>query len=270
MAPLGGTNYCKLSVLTNALFDIRALPPLHHIQEPASSSARIKDKNDLRKGKVKEVAGEEKEFTKRRTIARWWLGGATEGKVTTTFAGDFYPVREALTPGGRGSPPTTRLLRPHLLGIELIPKAHPVVTAAQRESWDYILRKMFVRSTVPLSEALPALAFGADNLMDKIMTPNNGYTGEPVMPDEIIRNISTNQWARIVDVFDKWAFKPEVSHASVNVTDKRTSSRTASTLTWRSRARSASRRRLNQKPPQSPEAQSSYILHTVTMYYPAP
>lgn len=212
MAPLGGTNYCKLSVMTNALFDIRALPPLHHIRDPTCTTERLREKNDLRKGKVKEVAGEDKEFTKRRTAARWWLGGPTVGKVTPTFAGDFYPVKETLSTAGRGCDPDVRLVRPHLLGIELIPKAKPVVTAEQREAWDYILRKMFVRSTVTLEEALPSLAFGADNLIEKIMTPNNGYKGEPVMPDEVIRNISNDQWARIVDVFDKWAFKPEVSH----------------------------------------------------------
>lgn len=207
--------------MANALFDLRALPPLHHVRDPHNLQERTKSKLEFRKGKHELVPGETPEFAERRNDARWWLGGATLGKLTPTYAGDFYPIKETLA-APRACKPDLRLVRPHLLGIEMIPKANPLVTSGQRETWDYVLRKMFVRATLKVGEALPALAFGADNLVDKIMAPNNGYAGKPLMPDRVIRELTIEEWQRIVDVFDKWAFKPEVSHAPLRSLTRRT------------------------------------------------
>lgn len=238
-ANVGSPHNCKLTILARALFDIRPLPPFHHIEDPPETK-QLKAKATNRRKQAK-AEGEPAEFATRRAKAKYAFGGPTVGEVTKTYAGDFYPVKE-YSSNMKAAQPDLRLVRPHLLGVELVPKAESVLKPEQREAWDYILRKLFVRDTISVGESLPALAFGAENLMEKIQTPNNGYSGEAVLPHEIIRDLKPEQFARIVDVFDKWAFKPDVGLLGMTLPLTHSSfSRTASNLNSRSRARSVCR-----------------------------
>lgn len=108
--------------------------------------------------------------------------------------------------------PPKGLARPQLLGIELIPKANSPIVAEQRDMWDFVLRKCFIRESQTLEDNIVKAAFGAENLLERFAEPKEGsrYAGEPVIANQTTpRDMSTEQWARVVDVFDKWAFKPE-------------------------------------------------------------
>ncbi|WVQ98692.1 hypothetical protein IAU59_005823 [Kwoniella sp. CBS 9459] len=134
---------------------------------------------------------------------------------TITYPGDFYPPSTTATKA-KGKP----LDRPPLLGLMLIPKIESPILAAQKDTWDYVMRRLFVRDTMTLKDSIPNLAFGAEILLKRInedglqVDPKTGemrekWRGVPVHELRVIRELHVEEWLRIVDVFDKWAFKPD-------------------------------------------------------------
>jgi len=67
-----------------------------------------------------------------------------------------------------------------------------------------------VLASSPFRESLPSLGFGADNLRPKLEA-EEGFLGDKVDVEAPPRDMTVAQWQRVVDVFDKWAFKPQVS-----------------------------------------------------------
>jgi hypothetical protein len=95
----------------------------------------------------------------------------------------------------------------------LEPKADSVITLDQKDEWDYVLRKCFTREAQSIREALKNVGFGGEALADRLSAPN-GYKGRPLEGSKIVRDLDVAEWARVVDVFDKWAFKPEASRST--------------------------------------------------------
>jgi len=101
-----------------------------------------------------------------------------------------------------------------MLGILLEPLLDSPITIKNKDEWDYVLRKCFVTEAQSIGVALKNLAFGAEGLIDRIEseTEQGGkFLGNRVRGDKIVRDLTVEDWARVVDVFDKWAFKPDVS-----------------------------------------------------------
>lgn len=209
MASPGETIHCKLSVMTNALFHIRPLPPYHHVPDVDKQGTRTETDYEA----ALEAA---RNRTKRESIP----APPPVHEITHTTAQDFWPHVGRLA--GRSTNvkinSATVLPRPPLLGIELIPREKPWIKISERDEWEFILRHCFVREARPLAEAFPTVAFGAENLLPKFSEPveTSRYAGIPVDPNTKVRDIGVEQWARIVDIFAKWPFKPDVS-ATTNV-----------------------------------------------------
>lgn len=194
-----------MSVMASALFNLRPLPPYHHVPDVDKGSTRTDPRIDAPRP-VNSATG------KRSTTP----AAPPTSELTKTLAGDFYPISSRLQVSNRTGKrstlrATSELSRSALLGIEMIPRVDSPIVAEQREVWDFVLRKLFVREAATLQEMLSTLAFGAENLLPKLEQEDSPYKGVAVPGGTTIRNIHEQQWLRIVDVFDKWAFRPEVS-----------------------------------------------------------
>lgn len=100
--------------------------------------------------------------------------------------------------------------RPHILGILFTPKLNPSINMDTKDAWDFVLRKCFLREAIPLESAINSLGFGAGSLLEKIREDSRRYRGRAVSEKKVVRDLEVEEWERVVDVFDKWAFRPEV------------------------------------------------------------
>lgn len=64
-----------------------------------------------------------------------------------------------------------------------------------------------------LEDSISNLAVGAESLLPAIEAEEG--RGVPVSRKRVIRYLDLEEWARVVDVFDNWAFRPEVSLVSL-------------------------------------------------------
>ncbi len=189
---------CKLSVLADALWDLTPLPPLHHVVNVDKSSKITVNRFVSRPGRHKTSA--EIELTK-------LMAAEIENTPrTTTYPIDFWPNRH--TTGPHSVEPFPR--SPYL-GLLLEPKETTVLLPEQKDAWDYVLRKCFVRESLPLRDSVQTLGFGADNLIPRFESTTDEFRGRPVDCAMVVRDLEVLDWARIVDVLHKWAFKPAVS-----------------------------------------------------------
>jgi len=205
MAQPGETIHCKLSVMANALFHLRPLPPYHHVPDVDKQSTRV-NTSEL-DNPMKKKRGYKPPVTRPAPPPTL--------EVTPTRFLDFFTwaATRAHLPKFATNPAYDR---PPLLGIEFIPREKTLVKPEQRDMWDFVLRKCFVRETSTIGEAVPKLAFGAENLVPRFAEGEGSkYAGAPVTPDTMVRFLTVEQWARVVDVFDKWAFKPDNLHVEV-------------------------------------------------------
>lgn len=198
---------CKLSIMTSSLFHRRPLPPYHHVPNVDKSSKRVAG-SPITSGRL------------RSSPAVQALIDPSEGNwtqdPTITYPTDFFPPS---IPANSRDP----LPRPTLLGICLTPRLTSPVLPHQKDAWDFVLRNCFIRETQPISEATTNLGFGAENLLERFEDEKEGYRerwrGEPVGGKTKVKDLSNEQWARVVDVFDKWAFKPETLMLATDAID---------------------------------------------------
>lgn len=187
---------CKLSIMTSSLFHRRPLTPHHHVANVDKAGKRTSSTPIKPSPKSKSTIP---------SIIDPVEGDWTHSTTTTTTV-DFYPA------AGRAGEPQP-LPRPTLLGIELTPRLDSPILPSQKDAWDFVLRNCFVREGQPLSEVSKNLGFGAENLLERFADDKEGHEkrwrGTPVDPDTKAKDLTNLQWARVVDVFDKWAFKPE-------------------------------------------------------------
>ncbi|OCF54170.1 hypothetical protein L486_08367 [Kwoniella mangroviensis CBS 10435] len=205
LAPPGSVIHCKLSILAQALFDIVPLPPYHHVlnvdkQSRFSHDRPFKSLSEVPPSTVPPNGIPANPPSSIDTFIR-----PEHGQRTLTYPLDFYPP---VTAAQRliGKP----LERPDLLGLMLIPKLHSPILSSQKDTWDYCMRRLFVRDTLTLTKAIPNLSFGAETLLAHIEDQSTDrYRGVPVDGRRVIRDLRVEEWLRIVDVFDNWAFKPD-------------------------------------------------------------
>ena len=179
---------CKSGVLTQAMFDMSPLPPIHHVHNIDRTSVSTEDR-PLAKNQQNLASKGKPEFDLPRTITR---------------PIDYYPIRHL-----RGAKEDAPHARPPMLGILFTPKVNSLMKLEQRDDWDFCLRHLFVLSAQTLRHALPTLGFNAA-VLAKDIEAENDYAGVPVPLDTFIKDIEVEGWARIVDVFANWPFKPAV------------------------------------------------------------
>ncbi|KAG8694382.1 Mitochondrial transcription factor 1 [Ceratobasidium sp. 395] len=82
-------------------------------------------------------------------------------------------------------------------------------TRVTLEKWDYVVRQLFILKSTPLEKAIQNLGAGAAILLSKLTGPD--------IPEERRVNIKTpinalsvQDFARIVEEFDRWPFAPDV------------------------------------------------------------
>ncbi|WWC90073.1 uncharacterized protein L201_005006 [Kwoniella dendrophila CBS 6074] len=208
LAPPASIIHCKLSILTQALFDIVPLPPYHHVanidkQSKFTHDRPIKPLSEIPPSSIQPNGIPNPSESSCPSLKEFKLNEHDWSKRTTSYPLDFYPPS---TSAQRliGKP----LDRPELLGLLLIPKVQSPILSSQKDVWDFVMRRLFVRDTLSLKQALPNLSFGADTLIKQIEEQND-FRGIPVNPERIIRDLNVHEWLRIVDVFDQWAFKPD-------------------------------------------------------------
>lgn len=193
MAGPGEVIHCKLSVMTQALFRVSPLPPYHHVFNVDKSSHRIED-----------TPIKAPQSTKSKTII---APPPQAHPPTQTYPDDFYPITVGLM-----RHTDIPLPRPQMLGVLLEPRVDSPINLKNKDEWDYVLRKCFVTEAQGIQAALKNLAFGGEGLIDKIESEEEGrFKGRRVRRDKIVRDLTVEDWTRIVDVFGKWAFKPDVS-----------------------------------------------------------
>lgn len=231
MAGPGHAMNGRLSILTSALFHRRPIGPYHHVPNVDKGGKRIDEipiapKKIVRKGigsgRPKKVKGEPKKEPPPEPIPlpTPWLDPSSPyptqdsetwiNKRTITYPYDYYPP-----PTKSHENPDTPLPRPLILGVELIPKKETLVQWDQKDAWDYVLRGTFITESQPLKQALTNLGFGTENLIPKIEANTSldydgkEYKGVGFSTDKIVRDLTVEEWARVVDVFFKWPFRPE-------------------------------------------------------------
>lgn len=247
MASPGETIHCKLSVMAGALFHLRPLPPYHHVPDV--------DKQGTRTDPSYDTAIQGVRLKKRSSVP----SPPPINEVTTTTLSDFWPHMGRVIGKAANSKVTPEMVltRPPLLGIELIPRDDMYVKLDQREEWEFVLRHCFVQEAQPIGDVIPSLGFGAENLLPKIAesAETSKYVGEPVDLSLQTRAVNVEQWARIVDVFAKWPFKPDVSVCMyTEANDSSSSSRQEST-------------RAAKSGPRNHIEVATYILHiTIPLY----
>ncbi|KAK8869855.1 hypothetical protein IAR55_000423 [Kwoniella newhampshirensis] len=198
VAKPGDLIHCKLSILTQALFDITPLPPYHHVKNVDKQSKIVTDRPVKIMSKVAKSS-----HPPVRLPPFSPLQIPADLPKTVTYPTDFYPK------SNKDASSSSPLPRPTLLGLMLTPKLESPILASQKDAWDYVMRRLFVRDTLTLGEGFSNLSFGSSSLLPLIESEGDEYRGIPVDRRRVVRELEVEEWARIVDVFDKWAFKPE-------------------------------------------------------------
>lgn len=204
MAQPGDKINCKLSIFASAFFHITPLPPYHHVNNIDKHSKQVTESAKAPKPpKVKKSTVPAKGMPDPDILPEDILL-PPPGTKTKTYHSDFYPGSYA---SGES------LDRPLLLGVLLTPRLHSPIPAAQKDAWDYVIRRLFVRDTMTLEDSISNLAVGAESLLPAIEAEEG--RGVPVSRKRVIRYLDLEEWARVVNVFDNWAFRPEVSLVSL-------------------------------------------------------
>ncbi|TCD67450.1 Mitochondrial transcription factor 1 [Steccherinum ochraceum] len=94
-----------------------------------------------------------------------------------------------------------------MISVNVVPFAEQIITPQSLDAWDYVLRRMFVMKSTPVSKALGYLAAGASSLL----TP---LTSEDLPPDERvdvkrrIKDLTLADWTLVLRAFENWPFAP--------------------------------------------------------------
>ncbi|KAJ3815844.1 S-adenosyl-L-methionine-dependent methyltransferase [Lentinula lateritia] len=84
--------------------------------------------------------------------------------------------------------------------VEITPLVKQVINPEKLDTWDYCIRRLYVRKATPLNQCIEDLGPGAQSLIPKLSAT--------IDPKTKIREITVSQWASIVKEFDEWPFAP--------------------------------------------------------------
>ncbi|KAJ3989140.1 S-adenosyl-L-methionine-dependent methyltransferase [Lentinula detonsa] len=84
--------------------------------------------------------------------------------------------------------------------VEITPLEKQVINPDKLDTWDYCIRRLYVRKATPLQQCIEDLGPGAQSLIPKLSAT--------IDPKTIIRDITVDQWASLIQEFDAWPFAP--------------------------------------------------------------
>ncbi|KAJ3777845.1 S-adenosyl-L-methionine-dependent methyltransferase [Lentinula raphanica] len=85
---------------------------------------------------------------------------------------------------------------------EITPLEKQVINPEKLDTWDYCIRRLYVRKATPLQQCIEDLGPGAQSLLPKLSAT--------IDPMTRVRDITVAQWASLIEEFDAWPFAPTV------------------------------------------------------------
>ncbi|KAI0812800.1 S-adenosyl-L-methionine-dependent methyltransferase [Irpex lacteus] len=104
--------------------------------------------------------------------------------------------------------PESRRLGHPLVSANVIPYEKQIITSGLLDQWDYCLRRLFVRKSTPLKNAISTLGPGAETLL-KVLTDKSLPPEQQVDIMTQVRKLNVSDWALIIRAFHNWPFAPE-------------------------------------------------------------
>ncbi|KAI0087972.1 S-adenosyl-L-methionine-dependent methyltransferase [Irpex rosettiformis] len=113
------------------------------------------------------------------------------------------------TRGAQVNRPESRRLGHPLVAANVVPYERQIISPGHLDQWDYCLRRLFVRKSTPLKNAITTLGPGAESLL-KTLTDQSLPPEQRVDIATQIRKLNVSDWALIIRAFDYWPFAPDV------------------------------------------------------------
>ncbi|TFY81852.1 hypothetical protein EWM64_g2160 [Hericium alpestre] len=126
--------------------------------------------------------------------------------LVSPFADHFHPV--PVTSSAQNRRTENRRLGTLTLPVNVTPLADQVIERGHLDTWDYVLRRLFVLKSTPLKGAISSLAPGAEILL-KTITDRNLPREQRVDIGKQVRKLDIADWALLVRAFETWPFAPE-------------------------------------------------------------
>ncbi|KAH8083761.1 S-adenosyl-L-methionine-dependent methyltransferase [Cristinia sonorae] len=111
--------------------------------------------------------------------------------------------------------PESRRSGQPLVSVNIVPLQEQVIRPDNLETWDYVLRRLFVLKNTALERAIGSLAVGATSLLEKL-------TSEDLPPHERldtsrrIKDLTVAEWALIIRAFEDWPFAPTIDDMAIS------------------------------------------------------
>ncbi|KAG6876930.1 hypothetical protein C0992_011334, partial [Termitomyces sp. T32_za158] len=91
--------------------------------------------------------------------------------------------------------------------VNIIPFEKQIVGKGQMDAWDFCLRRLFVKKSTPLKNAINILAPNSRVLIGAVTDPNLPES-ERLDVSKRIRDMEPRDWAILLKAFNDWPFKP--------------------------------------------------------------
>ncbi|KAJ4483467.1 S-adenosyl-L-methionine-dependent methyltransferase [Lentinula aciculospora] len=123
----------------------------------------------------------------------------------TTLYDELQPYAEHFHPALAKKPSETLKISNRRIGVpfravEITPLEEQVINPDKLDTWDYCIRRLYVRKATPLKQCIEDLGPGAQSLIPKL--------NATIDPETTIREITVSQWASLIKEFDAWPFAP--------------------------------------------------------------
>ncbi|KAJ3763586.1 S-adenosyl-L-methionine-dependent methyltransferase [Lentinula raphanica] len=131
------------------------------------------------------------------------------GTATAEFQTKMYdalqPYSEHFHPTLLKKPVDTAKFSNRRIGVpfhaaEITPLEKQVINPEKLDTWDYCIRRLYVRKATPLQQCIEDLGPGAQSLLPKLSAT--------IDPMTRVRDITVAQWASLIQEFDAWPFAP--------------------------------------------------------------
>ncbi|KAJ3845428.1 S-adenosyl-L-methionine-dependent methyltransferase [Lentinula raphanica] len=131
------------------------------------------------------------------------------GTATAEFQTKMYdalqPYSEHFHPTLLKKPVDTAKFSNRRIGVpfhaaEITPLEKQVINPEKLDTWDYCIRRLYVRKATPLQQCIEDLGPGAQSLLPKLSAT--------IDPMTRVRDITVAQWASLIEEFDAWPFAP--------------------------------------------------------------
>jgi len=93
--------------------------------------------------------------------------------------------------------------------VNSIPNIDQRFAAQGVDSWDFVLRGMFIQKTQSIKKVVGSLSPGSGNLLEYLV-PKEGEPGALNL-STCARKMTLEEWKLLLEAWERWPFKPDVS-----------------------------------------------------------